>query len=207
MSHSRGVSGCRLQCDFGCISVFWNDNGLLSRVDCGGAFGIQGGEGPFLAGTGVPDSFTPYIGRLREYLDQGDPLPETPWDKIDTTGMSEFQVQVYRAISVIPHGETRTYAWVAKRIGKYAAARAVGQALKKNPLPIIIPCHRVVAAETLGGFMGLVDENCPEMRLKRHLISLESTYVNPVFPFLAGSWMQPQGLELAPAAGTAGAVA
>lgn len=53
----------------------------------------------------------------------------------------------------IPAGQTRSYAWVAKKIGHPKAARAVGQAVKKNPFPIVVPCHRVIASDgSIGGF-------------------------------------------------------
>ncbi len=58
-----------------------------------------------------------------------------------------FQKKVYEATLLIPAGETRSYAWVAKRIGSPAAARAVGQALKRNRWAPKIPCHRVIASD------------------------------------------------------------
>lgn len=64
-----------------------------------------------------------------------------------------FERQVYAETSAIPHGETRTYGEIAAAIGAPGAARAVGRALGRNPLPIIIPCHRIVAADgKSGGF-------------------------------------------------------
>lgn len=68
-------------------------------------------------------------------------------------GCSAFDRDVYRVVSTIPAGETQSYAWVATHIGRPGAARAVGQALRRNPLPIVIPCHRVVHSDrSLGGF-------------------------------------------------------
>ncbi len=64
-----------------------------------------------------------------------------------------FERQVYAAASAIPHGQTRTYGELARAIGSPGAARAVGRALGRNPIPIIIPCHRIVAADgRSGGF-------------------------------------------------------
>ncbi|MDE2291154.1 MAG: MGMT family protein [Elusimicrobia bacterium] len=63
-----------------------------------------------------------------------------------------FYRKVWLACAEIPKGETRTYGWVAKRIGKPGAARAVGQALGRNPFAPTVPCHRVVASSGLGGF-------------------------------------------------------
>jgi len=71
---------------------------------------------------------------------------------------SEFQVKVRRAMAAIPYGETRTYGQMAAAVGKPGGARAVGQAANRNPLPIIIPCHRVVGSGgALGGFAPGVD--------------------------------------------------
>ena len=61
------------------------------------------------------------------------------------------------------------------------------KALKKNPFPLIIPCHRVVSAQGLGGFMGKTEPGTPEIFLKTKLLDLEHNYLNPLFPFLIGS--------------------
>jgi methylated-DNA-[protein]-cysteine S-methyltransferase len=58
--------------------------------------------------------------------------------------LTSFQGRVYTVVKQIPVGETRTYAWVARKAGSEGSARAVGNALNKNPFPVIIPCHRVV---------------------------------------------------------------
>lgn len=60
--------------------------------------------------------------------------------------MNSFSKKVYKIVSNIPLGEVRTYKWVAKRAGNPRAYRAVGQILKNNPYPLIIPCHRVVTS-------------------------------------------------------------
>ncbi|MGO9613233.1 MAG: methylated-DNA--[protein]-cysteine S-methyltransferase [Dissulfurispiraceae bacterium] len=61
--------------------------------------------------------------------------------------------KIWLTLKEIPYGEVRTYKWIASRIGNPQAMRAVGQALKRNPLPIILPCHRVISSDgTLGGF-------------------------------------------------------
>jgi len=67
--------------------------------------------------------------------------------------LTPFARQVYRAVLSIPIGEVRSYKWVAQRIGSPRATRAVGQILKHNPWPLIIPCHRVICADgKLGGY-------------------------------------------------------
>jgi O-6-methylguanine DNA methyltransferase len=67
---------------------------------------------------------------------------------------TEFQRQVWRATRGIPAGRVRTYGEIAAAIDRPAAARAVGQAMRRNPQPIITPCHRVVGSCGLGGFGG-----------------------------------------------------
>lgn len=69
--------------------------------------------------------------------------------------ITSFQRDVLKAAMTIPLGETRTYKWVAEKIGRPKAARAVGQALRRNPYPVIIPCHRVVkSCGKPGGYAG-----------------------------------------------------
>jgi methylated-DNA-[protein]-cysteine S-methyltransferase len=72
---------------------------------------------------------------------------------LNLNGTSEFQRSVYLAAQKIPSGNVITYADLAKAIGKPKAARAIGNALAKNPIPLIIPCHRIIASSgKLGGF-------------------------------------------------------
>lgn len=67
--------------------------------------------------------------------------------------LTPFAKKVYQAVLSIPLGEVRTYKWVAQKAGRPKAYRAVGQILKNNPYPLIIPCHRVVAGNhKLGGY-------------------------------------------------------
>ena len=89
-------------------------------------------------------------------------------DELDYSHATAFQKQVWEVARIIPYGETRSYGWVAQQIGKPRAARAVGQALGKNPFLIIVPCHRVVASDgTLGGFGG-------GLEMKEKLLKLET---------------------------------
>lgn len=78
-----------------------------------------------------------------------------------------FQQRVWRALLEIPYGETRNYGQIACRIGAPGAARAVGGANRANPLAIVVPCHRVIAADgSLGGYG-------PGLHRKQHLLDLE----------------------------------
>jgi methylated-DNA-[protein]-cysteine S-methyltransferase len=75
------------------------------------------------------------------------------WDiELSLVNLPPFSRKVLEFVHTIPYGETLTYGEVAQAIGNPGATRAVGQALKRNPLPLIIPCHRVVATNSPGGF-------------------------------------------------------
>ena len=88
-------------------------------------------------------------------------------------GCTRFQRDVWEANSRIPYGQLRSYGWIADKIGRPRAARAVGQALGANRLPIIIPCHRVVRSDgSLGGFSG-------GLHWKEELIELENAVFVP----------------------------
>ena len=87
---------------------------------------------------------------------------------VDLSGYTEFEREVYAATRRIPPGEVRTYGDIARVIGKPGASRAVGNALGKNPACIVIPCHRVVASDGLGGFTG-------GLAWKRRLLHLEGS--------------------------------
>jgi len=79
--------------------------------------------------------------------------PDLSGIALDMSGVPEFHRQVYEVARTIGPGQTCTYGEVSVRIGEPGAARAVGQALGRNPFPIVVPCHRVVAAHgKLGGF-------------------------------------------------------
>jgi len=75
--------------------------------------------------------------------------------RVKITGGTAFQRDVWQALLAIPHGATTSYGELARRVGRPGAARAVGQAVGSNPVPVLIPCHRVLASDgTLGGFGG-----------------------------------------------------
>lgn len=80
---------------------------------------------------------------------------------------TEFEKKVWSTLNEIPFGETRTYKWVAEKIGNPSAVRAVGRALSKNPIPIVIPCHRVIESDgSIGGYSSGVS-------IKKRLLEME----------------------------------
>ena len=103
------------------------------------------------------DQIAEYLGGRRREFD----LP------LDLRG-TEFQRRVWAAVAGIPYGETRTYADIARTIGKPRATRAVGAANGANPLPLVVPCHRVLGADgSLTGYGGGLD-------VKQKLLEMES---------------------------------
>ena len=118
-------------------------------------------ERPHLRAAGAPENLRRELsgyfgGNLREFS-----------QNVSFTGGTEFERQVWLALPEIPYGETRTYKWMAERVGCPRGSRAVGQALRKNPIPIVLPCHRVIESDgKLGGYALGED-------IKRRLLHME----------------------------------
>jgi O-6-methylguanine DNA methyltransferase len=149
-----------------------NDKGVVS-VD----FGVT--ETQFLATvknhfgvypTRAPEKLQNYKLQITNYLNGTRTTLNIPYD-IHT--LTPFQQQVLMAALQIPRGQVYTYADIARKIGNPKAVRAVGQALGRNPIPIIIPCHRVIAANgKLGGYSG-----GGGLATKRKLLVLEGALI------------------------------
>jgi len=105
----------------------------------------------------------PYLRELREYFDG---RRRDFSFSLDLRG-TPFQLKCWRALLSIPYGQTRTYADIARAVGEPKAFRAVGMANNRNPVAIVVPCHRVIASDgTLCGYGGGLD-------VKRKLLELE----------------------------------
>jgi methylated-DNA-[protein]-cysteine S-methyltransferase len=120
----------------------------------------------------LPDKPGPIVKRaelqLREYAagERGEfDLP------LDMEG-SEFQIEVWQALRRIPYGETRSYRDIARAVNRPKGFQAIGQANTRNPLPIIVPCHRVIAVDGgMGGYGGGLER-------KRILLETENRYAH-----------------------------
>lgn len=86
---------------------------------------------------------------------------------LDLQAAGPFTEKVWQVVGRIPYGRTESYGTIARRAGSPRAARAVGSAMARNPVPLVIPCHRVTAADGLGGFS-------PSVELKAELLGLEA---------------------------------
>jgi O-6-methylguanine DNA methyltransferase len=110
-----------------------------------------------------PGSMRPYVNELEQYFSGERREFDFPLDLRGT----DFQISCWRALLAIPYGETRSYADIARAVGKPRAFRAVGMANNRNPMAIVVPCHRVIASDgTLCGYGG-------GLEVKRKLLELE----------------------------------
>jgi O-6-methylguanine DNA methyltransferase len=109
------------------------------------------------------ETMRPYIGELEEYFAGARRQFSFALDLRGTN----FQIACWRALLAIPYGETRSYADIARAVGQPKGFRAVGMANNRNPIAIVVPCHRVIASDgTLCGYGGGLD-------IKRKLLELE----------------------------------
>jgi methylated-DNA-[protein]-cysteine S-methyltransferase len=97
-----------------------------------------------------------------------------------------FQKEVWAELSRIPYGETISYGELARRVGRPKGARAVGQANGRNPIPILVPCHRVLAGNGIGGYGG-------GLPMKRSLLALEVVIASDASSFVTGQLVSPNG--------------
>ena len=134
-------------------------------------------DGDFLTGIWLPTSHrtitghrhvaVPVLNETAEQLDEYFARERTVFDLPTRLDGTEFQREVWAELSRIGYGETITYGELARRVGRPQGFRAVGQANGRNPLPIVVPCHRVVSSLGLGGYAG-------GLPMKRALLELES---------------------------------
>ena len=137
----------------GPLALTVDDDGALTRL----------GFGP--GGTSEDPRFASAIAQLREYF-AGE---RTTFDLPLALDGTPFQQEAWRALADIPYGETVSYGEQARRIGKPEAIRAIGAANGRNPIAIVLPCHRVIGADgSLTGFGG-------GLETKRRLLDLEQS--------------------------------
>ena len=153
--------------DIGWMSVLASPRGLLRvTLPCRSEEAVQQLGDIVSSATRSDEQFTDLVKRFKDFFSGG--RPSFP-DSVDFSGATDFQRAVWEAARQIPYGDTRSYGEIAEQIGRYGAARAVGQAMGRNPVAIIVPCHRVVASGgKLGGFGGGED-------LKGYLLDIEAS--------------------------------
>lgn len=153
---------CRVTTPIGTLTLVASDRGLTHVL-----FPDQA-----LHDVGLPDDLPavdddPVLARAAAQLEEYFAGARTAFDvPLDLRG-TDFQLAAWRALADVPYGETRSYADQAEQIGRPGAFRAVGAANGRNPVPVVLPCHRIVGADgSLTGFGG-------GLELKRRLLDLE----------------------------------
>ena len=169
---NRATGRTTCQTAFGWVGIAWSSQGLAaitlpepSEAEALGRLPESSGSEPELSqGLDVPALLV----KLRRYF-EGQPV--TFDEPLDPTIGTEFQRRVWVLTREIPRGQTRTYGELARMAGSPGAARAVGQAMARNPWPIIVPCHRVLGSDgSLTGFGGGVE-------MKRRMLGMEGAQV------------------------------
>lgn len=118
-----------------------------------------------------PEQLSSYQNALEEYCHKNIPIPLSL--ELDLSELTEFQQKILEYVREIPFGATTTYGEIAEAIQNPNASRAIGQVLRRNPIPIIIPCHRVLSADgTLGGYGGVMGSHRKIVLLKHEGIIL-----------------------------------
>jgi methylated-DNA-[protein]-cysteine S-methyltransferase len=154
-----------LQTFIGNISLFFSAKGLI-KVGMTSSFDVKWYRNYFHNTVIKSSNDNTYISQLNEYFRRKRKEFDFPFVLYGTF----FQKEVWRFVHKIPFGETMTYSEVARGISRKFAQRAVGNALAKNPLLIVIPCHRVIKSDgSLGGFSAGIET-------KRELLEFEKSF-------------------------------
>ena len=167
---------CSLQTRFSEVSIVWYDadtSSIVKRIFLSRE-NVSASALASVAFPGISPGLNHHIKRLADKIDVmlAGYLPEFNIRILDFSVCSGFQRTVLVEEMNIPRGEVCSYGWLARRIGKPGAARAVGNALATNPFPLIIPCHRAVRSDgSIGGFQGGPD-------MKRDLLEMEGITFN-----------------------------
>jgi O-6-methylguanine DNA methyltransferase len=161
------VAHMPFETDFGLMHLYATERGVVAIVlPAHEPAGVHAWVSRVTRANTIEEDDRPFIRaekQLREYF--AGQRREFDFE-LDMRG-TPFQCQVWQAVAAVPYGQTTSYGDIARRIGKPAAVRAVGAANGANPLPIVVPCHRIVGADgSLTGYGG-------GLPMKRRLLDLE----------------------------------
>jgi O-6-methylguanine DNA methyltransferase len=162
----------KVETEIGKFWVGWSSNGItLICIATGAPSAFEAAyQKRFRIRPQHRDIPSPYVRALRAAA-AGRAAASIP---IDLSHLSEFQLKVLKILQQVPRGEVRTYAWLARKAGRPKAARAVGNTMARNPVPILIPCHRVVPSAGGIGNYGL------GIALKRELLLREGVLLDGI---------------------------
>ena len=169
MVHFHRMNTVSFPTSFGPCALSWNDKGLVG-------FHLPDAKAVNAADDAAPDWIEAIIARIQRHFD-GE-LQDFADLRFDFSSVTSFQHAVYTAAFAVKAGETRTYGWLAKAIGRSpTASRAIGTALGRNPWVLLVPCHRFLGANgKLTGF------SAPGgIETKRRLLALERAELPVVY--------------------------
>lgn len=167
----------------GVCGIAWSEGGLLAtRLPEADAARVRSSlvrRYPGLVELAMPPAVAAVAERIAGHL--GGERVDYSDVALDQDGVGDWERIVYRAAAAIPSGETRTYGELARALGRPEAAQAVGQALGRNPWPVVVPCHRILAADgKTGGF------SAPGgARTKLRLLEIEGALAPASLPLFA----------------------
>jgi len=180
VSHSHHL----FETPLGWMGIAWSDRGVTrvltpqrDREDCQRRLmRLDGGQTMAVESIALPQAITDAVALLTRYA-AGETIDFSPV-KIDLEGIETFRLDIYDAARRLKFGETVTYGQLAAAAGHPGEARDTGQALGSNPVPIVVPCHRILAAGgKIGGFSAPGGS-----RTKEKLLALEGVQVGPPPP-------------------------
>lgn len=147
--------------NFGNITIIWGSR-CLQAINLPGSKGILPNKPGFKI---QPQKTCPFEKKIIGYLKGTTKRLDI---RFDVSRLTPFQQIVLKTLKKIPYGKVRTYQWLAKTIGRPRSVRAVGNALHINPIPLVLPCHRIIKSDgAIGGFA------CGS-KMKRMLLKLEA---------------------------------
>lgn len=178
------VRYCLFETAIGACAIAWSDAGLvrlqLPERDRAATRNRIAARVPSPFEAEPDEQATAVIAALRRYF-EGKPESLAAL-RLDLTAISAAYRRIYEATRAVGWGQTATYGEIARRIGEPGAARAVGQAMSRNPVPIVVPCHRILAS---GGRMGGFSAHGGTLT-KQRLLELEGVYPGSGTPLLPG---------------------
>jgi methylated-DNA-[protein]-cysteine S-methyltransferase len=166
---------CLFETDLGACGVAWGERGLarfqLPEADRRATERRLRLRAEVSSAAAPPRGIAAVIAEVQRYM-AGERVDFSAV-ALDLTGVAPFHAEIYAAARGIGWGETTTYGELARRVGSPGAARAVGQAMAHNPVPVIIPCHRILASgNKVGGFSAFGGA-----RSKQKLLGLEGVRI------------------------------
>jgi len=175
---------CLFETDLGAVGIAWSERGIarlqLPEANRAATERRLRGQSPNVAAANPATAIKGVIRDLQRYM-AGERI-DFSTVALDLSGIGDFRQSIYQAARGVGWGETATYGALARQAGAPDAARAVGQAMGRNPVPIIIPCHRVLASgRKIGGFSAFGGA-----ATKQRLLDLEGIRLGEAAPLLPG---------------------